>query len=256
MGLNAPLTETRFRRGGGGVPRAPSGSVGKGGKAPKIKLKVGGGGKGGGSGRLTSFLGEYDRGLDENPDDPLAFEEQFILRVPERLAGGPNGLREMVKGKGKGLEGVEFKFLGWSEESQAPRLLMPRADSRRAAFKMNGVTYSSKLVDLPCIIESQKTHDSRHLFKVADVSQMLIVDHPIKDESSITSAALRVDDYIWPHGLTPPLRHVRKRRFRKRLSRRAIEVVEEQVEELLKKDQEAEGNTTFGELFHTIMCQS
>ena len=45
-------------------------------------------------------------------------------------------------------------------------------DSRRAAFRMNGVTYASKLVDLPCIIESQKTHDSRHLFKVADISQV------------------------------------------------------------------------------------
>lgn len=75
---------------------------------------------------------------------------------------------------------------------------------------------------------------------------MLVVEHPIKDESSVTSTPLRVDDYIWPHGLTPPLLHVRKRRFRKRLSRRAIEVVEEQVEELLKHDAEADA-TSFGE---------
>jgi transcription initiation factor TFIID subunit 7 len=63
------------------------------------------------SGRKTSFLGEYDRDLDENPTEPLAFEEQFILRVPESMAGS---LREMVKGKTKGLDGVEFKFLGRS----------------------------------------------------------------------------------------------------------------------------------------------
>lgn len=63
------------------------------------------------SGRKTSFLGEYDRDLDEHPHEPLAFEEQFILRVPDSVAGK---LREMVKGKGKGLEGVEFKFLGES----------------------------------------------------------------------------------------------------------------------------------------------
>jgi hypothetical protein len=31
--------------------------------------------------------------------------------------------------------------------------------------------YASRLVDLPNIIESQKTFDSRHLFKVADISQ-------------------------------------------------------------------------------------
>ena len=61
------------------------------------------------TGRKTSFLGEYDRDLDENPTEPLAFEEQFILRVPESMAGN---LREMVKGKTKGLDAVEFKFLG------------------------------------------------------------------------------------------------------------------------------------------------
>lgn len=64
---------------------------------------------GGESARKSSFLGDYDRDLDENPSEPLVFEEQFILRVPERVAGG---LREMVKGKSKGLENVDIKFLG------------------------------------------------------------------------------------------------------------------------------------------------
>jgi transcription initiation factor TFIID subunit 7 len=73
---------------------------------------------------------------------------------------------------------------------------------------------------------------------------MLVVDEPIEHESIITSTALNVDDYVWPHGMTPPLRHVRKRRFRKRISRRAIEVVEENVEELLKKDEEADETQT------------
>jgi hypothetical protein len=49
--------------------------------------------------------------LDDNPDEPLVFEEQFILRVPREVAE-EKGLGEMVRGKGKGLEGVEFKFLG------------------------------------------------------------------------------------------------------------------------------------------------
>lgn len=126
---------------------------------------------------------------------------------------------------------------------------------------MDGRTYGSKLVDLPNIIEAQKTYDSRHLFKVADISQvrflcyiphcvrtdtiqMLVVDNPVDQEAEITSSALNVDDYVWPHGLTPPLRHVRKRRFRKRLSRRAIEVVEEQVEELMRLDEDAETSVT------------
>ena len=75
---------------------------------------------------------------------------------------------------------------------------------------------------------------------------MLVVDRPVKDESNINASLLKIDEYIWPHGISPPLRHVRKRRFRKRLSRRTIEVVEEHVEELLKLDEEAE-STAFGE---------
>ncbi|WVR08504.1 hypothetical protein IAU60_005559 [Kwoniella sp. DSM 27419] len=200
----------------------------------KLSFKPGAGSGTEASGaRQTSFLGEYDRELDDHPEEPLHFEEQFVLRVPREVAEGKGegtgtGLRDMVKGKGKGLEGVEFKFL----------------DSRRAAFRFNNTTYSAKLVDLPNIIESQKTFDNRHLFKVADISQMLVVDStPIREENSITSSPLKIDEYIWPHGITPPMRHVRKRRFRKRLSRRAIEVVEEEVEGLLKKDEEAEEST-------------
>ena len=43
------------------------------------------------------------------------------------------------------------------------------------------------------------------------------------------------------------MRHVRKRRFRKRMSRRTIEVVEEQVEELLMESDEADEMMTYGE---------
>ena len=46
------------------------------------------------------------------------------------------------------------------------------ADSRRAVFHIGNNTYSSKLVDLPCIIESQKTLDNKQMFKVADICQV------------------------------------------------------------------------------------
>lgn len=50
------------------------------------------------------------------------------------------------------------------------------------------------------------------------------------------------------------MRHVRKRRFRKRMSRRTIEVVEEQVEELLMRDEEAD-EMTYGEYESVIPHQ-
>lgn len=104
---------------------------------------------------------------------------------------------------------------------------MPFLDSRRAVFHIGNTSYNAKLVDLPAIIESQKTLDNRQLFKVADICQMLLVEDavPTGDGIGTTSnsnndaKAFDVKDFIWPHGLTPPLRQVRKRRFRKRVNR-------------------------------------
>lgn len=50
---------------------------------------------------------------------------------------------------------------------------------------------------------------------------MLVVENPIESEDALTNQKnFNVDEFIWPHGLTPPLHHVRKRRFRKRVNRR------------------------------------
>ena len=44
-------------------------------------------------------------------------------------------------------------------------------DSRRAVFHVGNGLYFARLVDLPCIIESQKTLDN---LKVADICQVAI----------------------------------------------------------------------------------
>jgi TATA-binding protein-associated factor Taf7 len=77
------------------------------------------------------------------------------------------------------------------------------------------------------------------MFKVADIcqvgkfsvqcrcilmhpaSQMLVVENKIDiDEPVSNHKSFNIDEFIWPHGITPPLHHVRKRRFRKRVNRR------------------------------------
>ena len=107
-----------------------------GGKVGKVKISLKPGVSATGAtdiradGRLNSFLGEYDRELDEDVAEPLEFEEQFILRVPKEVEmgrGGEIGLREMIKGKGKGLEGIEFKFMGTSQQA---RTAMMKADAQ------------------------------------------------------------------------------------------------------------------------------
>lgn len=147
----------------------------------------------------------WDRELDSDPDEPLAVEEHFILRVPSSLAPS---LHEAVS-KREVLDSTWFKF----------------KDSRRAVFHHGKSLFGAKLVDLPTLIESQKlTGVGGHSIKVADISQMLIVDEgEIEDEDSVTrdeGRAFNIEDYIYPHGITPPLKHVRKRRFRKRVNKR------------------------------------
>lgn len=59
----------------------------------------------------------------------------------------------------------------------------------------------------------------------------------MENEDAITNQRnFNVDEFIWPHGITPPLHHARKRRFRKRVNRRTIETVEQEVERLLEED--------------------
>jgi len=64
-------------------------------------------------------------------------------------------LRDMVS-KRNGMPDVWFKF----------------KDPRRAVFHIGDSLHPAKLVDLPCILESQKTLDNKHMFKVADICQV------------------------------------------------------------------------------------
>ncbi|QRV86187.1 transcription initiation factor TFIID subunit 7 [Ceratobasidium sp. AG-Ba] len=188
------------------------------GATPKVKLKLtekSATANGGG----LSFLGSYDRELDSDDDEDLTFEEQFILKMPP--GEDCEKLRAMVQARDV-KDDVWFKF----------------KDSRRAVFHIGESTYSAKLVDLPSIVEAQKTLDNRQMFKVADICQMLVVeDKLVNDEQP--KGTFNIDDYIWPHGLTPPMQHARKRRFRKRVNRTTIETVEKEVERLLETDSQA-----------------
>ncbi|KAJ8598061.1 hypothetical protein M405DRAFT_723292 [Rhizopogon salebrosus TDB-379] len=183
---------------------------------PKLKLKLSE--KAAAQAPGMSFLGQYDRELDSDDED-LAFEEQFIIRMPP--GDDCEKLRKAVSTREVGND-VWFKF----------------KDSRRGVFHVGNTLYSFKLVDLPCVIEAQKTLDNKQMFKVADICQMLVVENRILNEDAFTASRnVNVDEFIWPHGITPPLHHVRKRRFRKRVNKRTIESVEEAVERLLATDE-------------------
>lgn len=214
-------------------------------RKPRVRLNfsrhVAGAAATGDGPKTKPYMQGYDRELDSEDDETgegMAFEEQLVLRVPD--GPGQNGeldeLRRAIRKRSE-YPDVWFKF----------------KDSRRAVFHIGKQLYAAKLVDLPCIIESHKTLDNKQIFKIADISQMLLVERPIANEAEAVESTrdakarhdvhdrrAKADDYIYPHGITPPMTWARKRRFRKRVHNRSIDTVEKEVEGLLHDDRRAE----------------
>lgn len=179
-------------------------------------------------------LGEgYDSEASDREIDPL-IEEEFVLRM---MPGDDcDYLREAIQDhkigvpRAQGGADVQMKFY--------------HGEGRRASVTIRGHIYAATLVDLPTVIEGMKSWDRRGWWKSADICQMLLVFARVPDEETAKTIDLprTVDPktYQFPHGLTPPMHYARKRRFRRRISRNAIEAVEEAVEKLLADDAAAQ----------------
>ncbi|KAF7907912.1 uncharacterized protein EAE98_011212 [Botrytis deweyae] len=178
-------------------------------------------------------LGEgYDSEASDTEKDP-SIEEAFIFRM---IPGDDcDYLRTCIAEKKMGINpkvggaDVQMKFF--------------HAEGRRAAVIIRGNVYAATLVDLPCIVEGMKSWDKRGWYKSADICQMLWIYQRVEneDEAKIAPLPSIIDPqtFQYPHGLTAPMHLARKRRFRKRISRTAIEAVEEAVEKLLEDDRKA-----------------
>uniref|UniRef100_A0A670JW51 Uncharacterized LOC114589266 n=1 Tax=Podarcis muralis TaxID=64176 RepID=A0A670JW51_PODMU len=187
--------------------------------------------------------------MSKNKDDaPHELESQFILRLPPEHA---STVRRAVQSGSVNLK---------------DRLTIElHADGRHGIVRVDRAPLAAKLVDLPCITESLKTIDKKTFYKTADICQMLVctVDgelYPTQEEpapattdaktpsSSDVKANKKKDKdrekkFLWNHGITLPLKNVRKRRFRKTAKKKYIESpdVEKEVKRLLSTDAEAVG---------------
>lgn len=177
----------------------------------------------------------YDSEDSDAEEDP-AIQQAFILRMQpgedcdylrEAIANGKVGAA-----LSEGPAEVSMRFLD--------------KDFRRATVTIRGRVYAAALVDLPCIVETMKSWEKKSWWKVADLNQMLLVlGRCTSDEEAKNFPLPREIDQSnmqYAHGLTPPMHWVRKRRFRKRLSYKTIANVEEEVERLLKDDDECKRN--------------
>lgn len=90
-------------------------------------------------------------------------------------------------------------------------------EKRIGVVRVNKKRMQADLVTLPTIVESNKCIDKVHLFKTADVSQMLICREESKESNneSLGDSKENKPTQDYPHGIAPPLKNVKRYRFRK-----------------------------------------
>ncbi|KAI6685597.1 hypothetical protein NL676_031510 [Syzygium grande] len=117
-------------------------------------------------------------------------DEQFILRVPPSVAERI----ELLLNEDASTSDDKALDLSFSE------------DGRTGTFVIGNDRFTASLMDLPTVVESYKTYDDTNLIKTADIGQMIMVREPGDPAPDVVE---------YRHGLTPPMRDARKRRFRR-----------------------------------------
>jgi transcription initiation factor TFIID subunit 7 len=169
--------------------------------------------------------------------DPVV-HEGFILRM--QPGEDSDFLRKSIE------DGKAGEML--TKGGAAINLRMLDTMGRRGILQIKDHKYATSLVDLPCIVEGMKSWDKKGWIKSIDICQMLLVLGRCKDEEEARSYPLPEDvdpkTYQYAHGITAPMKWVRKRRFARTKRARVddIEAVERRVHALLEADQAALGS--------------
>ena len=114
-------------------------------------------------------------------------EEQIIVRFPADIAAKLNALME-------------------DEEEIYNDFQIKFTSRHTATIKIFGEELQAMLVSLPTMVESHRTIDGSHLFKSADIGEILIVHRP---NFSIEGV---LEDFVYDHGLTPPTQSIASKR--------------------------------------------
>lgn len=177
----------------------------------------------------------YDSENEETERDPVILEG-FILRMQP----GPDA--EYIR------KAISDSTIGLPRASGGADIQVRLFDAhgRRGVVVVRQQRYAASLVDLPCVVEGMKSWDRKGWIKSIDVCQMLLMlgKCTSDDEARNFPLPTDVDQKTWQyaHGLTAPMRWVRKRRFNRTKRARVddIEAVERRVNALLEADKHAE----------------
>ena len=117
-------------------------------------------------------------------------------------------------------------------------------DSRKMLFKINNEIHPITILDLPCIIEGNKTIDYKTFYKSSDISQMFYVHEDKLDNENdlisfdpfVSSIDANFDKVLWKkdkdhqyklkHGLAKCTRNIRARRFKRKIRYNHEEILE------------------------------
>ena len=164
---------------------------------------------------------------DNEPYYHPTLEEQMIIRFPADIAAKLNSMMDFEADRFKDFK---IKF----------------TDKNHATIKLFGEELHAVLVSLPTIVETHRTVDGSHLFKSADIGEILIVHRPNFAVEGVSQ------DFVYDHGLTPPTQSIVDKRKAKQDSARGVqsdgtsldgiqywEMVEIQLAALLSKEKTA-----------------
>lgn len=173
----------------------------------------------------------YDSELEERENDPVLLEGLVIRMQPgedcdyirDSIANGTVGISILMNGAD-----IRLRFLD--------------VNGRRGILNVRGRQYAFTVVDLPTITEGMKSWDKKNFIKSIDISQLLLVLGRCSSDEEARNFPLPADvnpkNYKYAHGLTAPMRNVRKRRFERTARARLddIEAIERKVAQILEAD--------------------
>lgn len=131
----------------------------------------------------------------------------------------------------------------------------------KAVINVNLTLYSARLVDLPTLTELYKTIDKKNIFKTIDISQILLVLHPINPKQLnmevdfevpedltythplyklSTNKEIRSTRTVYKHGLAYAYEDVYRRLRPKKVNHRVMADIETRVDELIRRDNDAQ----------------